>query len=243
MSTEDGKASGRNAVINMKLIMFLVGMLVTVLMIIGMIYFLTSSTKKGIDKVEQKENAQQSTNQVSVNPVLSMNNNAMKPIDKNNLAIECARAENYANPQCIEYMRLNQAGHNMMNESIEYDVSKPYAVENHQYTYQIQQKPYLVGCMSDNKSCNCYTQQGTKIKVAYKDCKRYIAGDKPFDPVKPMANGVMGGYSQDMQAMPVNQVNLNEQSSDKKGNIINAGDNQGFFKTEKNDFIAVTSVQ
>lgn len=247
LSTEDGKPSGRNAIINMKLIMFIVGMIITVLMIIGMIYFLTGSTKSEIDKAQNKEKAtEQATNQVSVNPVLSMNNHSMQPLDKNNLAIECARAENYANPQCIEYLRnQNNVGHNMTNEMIQYDVSKPYSVENHQYQYQIQQKPYLIGCMSDNKSCHCYTQQGTKIKLAYKDCKRYIAGDKPFDPVKPMAQsniGAMGGYSQDMQTMPSVQNNVNQgnnqQSSDKQGNMINAVNHQ----TEQANLTGITAV-
>lgn len=66
---------------------------------------------------------------------------------------------------------------------VKYDITKPYDFDASQYQYEIKQTPILAGCAIDLKNqCNCYTQQMTIIKISKSDCKKYMSGDKPFNP-------------------------------------------------------------
>ncbi|MFU8926150.1 hypothetical protein [Acinetobacter puyangensis] len=67
-------------------------------------------------------------------------------------------------------------------ERVRYNINQPYEFDATQYNYEIKQVPILAGCMIMNNTCNCYTQQATKIDMSQKDCKRYMNGDKPFNP-------------------------------------------------------------
>lgn len=70
---------------------------------------------------------------------------------------------------------------NAASDSIpHYDPDSPF--EDRTYSYpKFTDFPQLTGCISDYKTCDCYTQQGTRLKVSYSDCKAYLS-DRPFDP-------------------------------------------------------------
>lgn len=163
-STEDGKASGRNATFNMKLFSFIVGMILVVLVMAGLVYYLTSSTKNNVDKLENKQSSQQQVNSVQQqqNQVVSDTvSNEQKQAE-----IEKAKREHFE--KTLEYVK--------------YNVNKPYDAIDYTGHYQIKDVPILAGCAIFNNKCTCYSQQMTRLDMSTKDCKRYMAGDKPFNP-------------------------------------------------------------
>lgn len=63
---------------------------------------------------------------------------------------------------------------------IDYDPNQPY--KTIKYQYQAQHQPHLSGCVDFDGRCDCFTQQGSKLKVSYADCKKIIADGLPFNP-------------------------------------------------------------
>ena len=66
---------------------------------------------------------------------------------------------------------------------VKYNPNKPFETQQIQDSiqYQVTAKPVLSGCMKTNKGYQGYTQQGTKLDVSQEDCKKIIAGDRPFN--------------------------------------------------------------
>lgn len=68
----------------------------------------------------------------------------------------------------------------VLDSSNDYNPDLPF--QNRVYSYpKFSDVPQISGCISDDKTCHCFTQQGTKLKVSYSDCKAYLS-DRPFDP-------------------------------------------------------------
>lgn len=221
-STEDGNASGRNAIINFKLISFIIGIVLVCGLILMMTFYLSSTTKKEIDKFDAKEQ-QQKDNQ-TVSSALSFTPKVDKSIEKLNneqLATECIKIEYKDNPQCIEYNRSVQFATRNESQSqlVDYDISKPY--EQPKYQYEIVQKPYLVGCMADKNVCRCYTQQATIVNLSKSDCKRYLDGDKPFNPVRPVEQVQYQSNPQDSNMNSSYNERLSNLEREVSRNVIN----------------------
>lgn len=174
-STEDGKASGRNFNLNIKLIGFIVGMSVVVLIIIGMIYFLMNSTKKNSDKI----NTQETKNSQQEQKKEPMNTQILPKLSDE----DCRKGVNVDKPECVAYFNnLTATGASV---GVEYDPTKPFeSAEKIQENvkYEVTAKPVLSGCMTDRSGkLRGYSQQGTFIDVSEDDCKRIMSGDRPFN--------------------------------------------------------------
>lgn len=74
------------------------------------------------------------------------------------------------------------------NQLMKYDVNKPYEIDQASYQYEVTQSPQLAGCAIVSNKCTCYTQQATRINISTKDCKRYMSGDRPFNPFQQVSN-------------------------------------------------------
>jgi zona occludens toxin len=66
-------------------------------------------------------------------------------------------------------------------QTVTYSPSNPYDTSGIQVEYQVANKPRLAGCMMAASTCNCYTEQMTKLNMSQKDCKRYMSGDRPYE--------------------------------------------------------------
>lgn len=66
-------------------------------------------------------------------------------------------------------------------QRVSYNINKPYE-QDIEYQYEVLQKPMLSGCVVLDKTCTCYTQQATKLDVSQADCKKYMSGERPFNP-------------------------------------------------------------
>ncbi|MFU8928264.1 zonular occludens toxin domain-containing protein [Acinetobacter puyangensis] len=89
-------------------------------------------------------------------------------------------------------------------QRVKYNVNNPYDHSGINYQYSVKQLPQLSGCVQFDKTCTCYTQQATKLDVSIKDCKRYMAGDKPFNPF--YESNQQQQYQTQQQQYQVNQV-------------------------------------
>lgn len=103
--------------------------------------------------------------------------------------IECRKAINLDLPVCINWFddltKNNQSVEYMTangNTPTSYNVNKPYEIDDITYNYQVQQAPQLSGCAIVDKRCTCFTQQATRLNISQSDCKRFMSGDKPFNP-------------------------------------------------------------
>ena len=65
---------------------------------------------------------------------------------------------------------------------MKYNVNTPYDIDYTSFQYQVTETPQLSGCAIIDKQCSCYSQQGTRLDISIKDCKRYMNGDRPFNP-------------------------------------------------------------
>lgn len=67
---------------------------------------------------------------------------------------------------------------------IAYDPTKPYELDYTNYRYSANTAPQFAGCVATQRSCTCYTQQATEIKVERSVCLQAIK-QMPFNPFKP----------------------------------------------------------
>ena len=111
-----------------------------------------------------------------VSPPISQNLPNTQTINSSNLDYECRKGENLNNSKCIDWFN------DLSKKEIHYDVSKPYDLENVQYNYQVKELPQFVGCVKFDGKYYAYSQQGTRLNVSQADCKRYMNGDRPFNP-------------------------------------------------------------
>ncbi|MEB3767719.1 zonular occludens toxin domain-containing protein [Acinetobacter sp. MD2] len=140
--------------------------------------------KREINKTE-KEHVQQlsSANQQTIKTIASNNQNQQ-------LADKCRHAENLDKPECKQWFdQLSKSGasvgvqQNAQVNSVSYNPSKPFDDSNIANTiqYTVVNKPVFAGCVKYNGQYTAYTEQGTKLKVSQNDCKKIMAGDRPYD--------------------------------------------------------------
>lgn len=106
-----------------------------------------------------------------------------------NLEQECRKATNVEKPQCVQWfndLSKNKSSVTSTGQvtTVSYDPNKPFETEKIQQSiqYQVNTKPLLAGCMTTpSGKLQGYTQQGTKLDVTEQDCKKIIAGDRPFN--------------------------------------------------------------
>lgn len=67
---------------------------------------------------------------------------------------------------------------------MKYNVNTPYDIDYTSFQYQVTETPQLSGCAIVQNQCTCYTQQATRLDISKADCKRYMQGDRPFNPFK-----------------------------------------------------------
>jgi hypothetical protein len=123
--------------------------------------------------VKDATNASKITNDTSVDPNKIMDSAYKK--NSQNQNVQAASSPVATEEEISEY---NQ------NRTVQYDINKPYEFDQSQYQYQVTDQPQLSGCIQYKNSCTCYTQQATKINMSVADCKRYMAGDRPFNPFR-----------------------------------------------------------
>lgn len=64
--------------------------------------------------------------------------------------------------------------------TISYNVNDPYAVDNTNFQRAVVNYPDFAGCVEFNKTCTCYTQQATALKVEPAICKKGLK-ELPFN--------------------------------------------------------------
>jgi zona occludens toxin len=183
-STADGEASGRNSVINYKLIGFIVGMVFVVLLAAALYFMLVKSTKTKVDTMSTKADNQQQQ-AYDVNPLHSTKPSLTIPPDK--VDFECRKAENLNVPQCIEWFNnLTKSGGSASNVTlVTYNPNKPYDLEDvdKKITYEVVNKPKFSGCAKYDGHYYAYTEQGTLLDVSAVDCQNLLnkASSRPYD--------------------------------------------------------------
>lgn len=163
----DGEGSGRAFNRNMKLISFIFGIVITLLIIIGLTWYLWKKTNTGDVKQEQVQ-TQQAV--VKKEQQLTLSDD------------ECRKGENVDKPECVAYYdRITKN----KDDVFEYDPNKPYETKA-QLKYDVVVKPKFSGCAKWGNEYVAYTQQGTRLSgVSEKDCRRLIDdADRPFDYMK-----------------------------------------------------------
>lgn len=181
-STEDGKPSGRNFNINMKLISFIVGMGIVCLIIAGLFIYLSKSTKVQVNQMQEAETKNSKNKEVDLK-----NGTGILPTTGELTSEECRKGINVDKPECIKYFNtLTENRMSVGDLNVEYDPNNPYDQEDIQKavskTYQVTAKPVFSGCMKNGNKYYAYTQQGTKLDVSQSDCRNMIEnGERPFN--------------------------------------------------------------
>lgn len=187
MSTADGKPSKRTYHINMKLISFIIGICIIVLIIASLVFYLVKDTGDKVNKIASSENVDNNSSSavLNVDSVLSSDDKKVLNVD-----VECRKAVNVDKLECIEYFnnltRNNMSVNSMsMNTSVSYDPNNPFDHSEIQKNikYEVTQKPVFAGCSKMNAKYVAYTQQATVLhEVTEADCKRLLENnDRPFD--------------------------------------------------------------
>lgn len=120
------------------------------------------------------------------------------------------------------------------SQIIDYDPNQP--LQHIDYQYQAKTQPYLSGCIEFDRKCECYTQQGSKLQVSYKDCKHIIKHGLPFNPFH--ENIKQNHRYSNIATAEKTSVTTQQTSS----TLINAGDNKNYFDTEPANFVGVKVV-
>lgn len=230
-------------------IKFILLLLIPIFGALVVIYALSSNEKTFFDTIfgSDQDKPTQTTNktQNQVETVLSETETEQQ------IKALCSNEQNKALQVCKDYQASTLAQspqnapqtQNISNQTIYYDISKPYDVDTSQIGYEVTEKPILTGCIEYQKQCKCYTQQATIINMSYKDCKRYISGDRPFNYFK--QNTYQYDYRDTVQysndsassSLPAQQTQAESQSK-----IINQGsNNSSYFQTEKTELLGLTS--
>ncbi|MFE8305939.1 zonular occludens toxin domain-containing protein [Acinetobacter bereziniae] len=182
-STIDGKASGRNFNLNIKLISFIVGLVIVCLIIAGLFAYLSKDTKSKVDQLQNSETQNKSQDKSKQNK----NDLGILPTTPELTSEECRKGINVDKPECIKYFNtLTENRMSVGDLNVEYDPNKPYDQEDIQKvvskTYQVTAKPVFSGCMKNGNKYYAYTQQGTKLDVSQSDCRNMIEnGERPFN--------------------------------------------------------------
>ena len=146
--------------------------------------------------VKDATNASKITKDTSVDPNKIMDSAYKKHTQEQN--VQSASSPVATDPQQTS-PEYNQ------NRTVQYDINKPYDFDQSQYQYQVTEQPQLAGCMQYKNTCNCYTQQATKINMSVADCKRYLSGDRPFNPFRQPQQYNQQSVQQQQIQQPVQQ--------------------------------------
>uniref|UniRef100_A0AAU8B5W1 ZOT protein n=2 Tax=unclassified Inovirus TaxID=356623 RepID=A0AAU8B5W1_9VIRU len=116
------------------------------------------------------------------------------------------------------------------SQIIDYDPNHP--LQDLDYSYTAVSKPHLAGCIKTNAQCECFTQQGSKLKVSQADCKAIIKDGLPFNPLKPQPQ------QNPSQNMRYNQSNattpLTQQHAQQNTPLSNANHASSVSTTDEN---------
>lgn len=137
---------------------------------------------------------------------------------------QCIKPENMHNQECIDFFNHSQSSSPIQtladDYTISYDIRNPYYSEEQiDYQYTINEVPVLAGCSIFDNKCSCYTQQMTVIPMLESDCKRYMNGDKPFNPF------LVKKESKDVSISPKIEDNLFDKKTNQTYAITNTSDN------------------
>lgn len=145
-------------------------------------------TKSGGDKLARNAIGGMTGQKAENAPITPPVNNAQANQPTQNLDIECRKAVNVEKPECVKWFNdLSKNNGSAMgsdrNYQVSYNPEKPFENSDIQKTisYEVTAKPIFSGCMKTNKGYQAYTQQGTKLDVSESDCKKVMAGDRPFN--------------------------------------------------------------
>ncbi|QQC82499.1 zonular occludens toxin domain-containing protein [Acinetobacter bereziniae] len=126
-STIDGKASGRNFNLNIKLISFIVGLVIVCLIIAGLFAYLSKDTKSKVDQLQNSETQNKSQDKSKQNK----NDLGILPTTPELTSEECRKGINVDKPECIKYFNtLTENRMSVGDLNVEYDPNKPYDQED-----------------------------------------------------------------------------------------------------------------
>ncbi|MAK30802.1 zonular occludens toxin domain-containing protein [Acinetobacter sp.] len=135
----------------------------------------------------QKQSSNEQPNKTAPDPTLTPDVQAKMK--------QCVDQFKWTPEQCREaydptYLKKNnddmlaKTQNDMNSIVVKYNPNKPFDNDDIQNSiqYQVTAKPVLAGCMTTkNGKLQGYSQQGTKLDVSQDDCKKIIAGDRPFN--------------------------------------------------------------
>lgn len=188
--------------------------------IIAIVIFISRSANDGISSSSSNEpKAATDTHKNGIaNPLekpTSPTNPALptQPNQVQDLNFECRKAENVQNPECVQWFNnLTQSNGSITGgqnaQVVHYDASKPYDLEQVSYNYQVKDIPQFVGCVKFEGKYYGYTQQGTRLKVSQEDCKKFMNGDRPFNPFKDPSSSSSMLTQSDKSTSPVADIPL-----------------------------------
>lgn len=164
------------------------GFLAAVVLLIGYMVFGSDNPYLSASKI--KENADIASGKKEQETTLVGSQAAS--VTTQNLDIECRKGVNVEKPECVKWFNdLSNSGGSAQSVGsvpsatlVSYNPDQPFKTDEiqEQIQYEVTAKPILSGCMSNpDGSYTAYSQQGTKLKVSQSDCKKIIAGDRPFN--------------------------------------------------------------
>lgn len=121
------------------------------------------------------------------------------------------------------------------SQIIEYNPDEPF--KKVEYQYQANTQPYLSGCIQYEKHCDCFTQQGSRLKVSYADCQKIINDGLPFNPF--LDNRAEYNYS-DKYTRDYTQSQNSQNQNDVGNKIVGETNNDTFFDKEDNKMSYLT---
>lgn len=171
------------------------GFLAAVLLLIG--YMVLGSDNPFLSASKIKENAEYATGKKE-NETTVIGSQAASVTTAFDPNIECRKGANVEKPECVQWFndltnqRLSIKDDGTTGQYIIYDANKPYDIDYSQFQYQVTDTPQFIGCVYWERKYYAYTQQGTRLQVPQSDCKKYMNGDRPFNP---MYQSTQGNYN------------------------------------------------
>lgn len=200
--------------------------------------FIAGSEDRSMEIMHGNENKKE--DKVTDNVQSTISNGISDSIDVSaitDMSQRCRLPQYVQTKECLEWFD-SVSNFSSVDKPIKYDINNPHDFDVSQYEYEIKDVPIISGCAVDTKNiCTCYTQQMTKLKISNKDCRDYIAGDKPFNPFLERVERVQN-MDNKVQNEPIQST---EKPQETQSKIINAGDNKGYFDSENAPLMGLTS--
>lgn len=163
------------------------GFLAAVVLLIGYMVFGSDNPYLSASKIKENADIASGKQQQETSQTNLVGSQAASASTQN-LDIECRKGVNVEKPECVKWFNdLSSNGGSVgqpQNILVSYNPNEPFKTDEiqEQIQYEVTAKPVLSGCMSNpDGSYTAYSQQGTKLKVSQSDCKKIIAGDRPFN--------------------------------------------------------------